>query len=160
MGELIHGKYADDFQNVHPDILQRYGNEGKHLGFVSQIMVHEISEDLDQAIAGDQDRHIRHEAIEVVDNQFPFNSVEGGDIFTGAFNEVRAEGIIPEQMGVAETEWEDGVYGEIELVKVGRKEAEVVLPFEIWWPRAVAWAQGLEIMTKIQAVESGELNVF
>lgn len=28
VGELLYGKYADDFENVHPDILQRYGQEG------------------------------------------------------------------------------------------------------------------------------------
>jgi hypothetical protein len=31
VGELRYGKYADDFENVHPDILQRYANEGKRI---------------------------------------------------------------------------------------------------------------------------------
>ncbi|KAJ7906496.1 hypothetical protein B0H13DRAFT_1880557 [Mycena leptocephala] len=117
VGELRYGKYADDFENVHPDILQRYANEG----------------DLDLAITGDQDRHIRHEAIKVTEHQFLFGS------------------IIPIGMGVAEVEWEDGFYAETEAVKVGRKDIETPLPFRVWWPRAAAWAQGLEMMAKIRA---------
>ncbi|KAJ7458292.1 hypothetical protein B0H11DRAFT_1873258 [Mycena galericulata] len=143
VGELLYGKYADDFTNVHPDILLRYGQE----------------DDLDLVIAGDQDRHIRHEAIEVKQNQFPFNSEEAEDIFTDTLQTVHAAGIIPDQMGVAEAEWEDGMYTETEIVKVGRKDVEVILPFMIWWPRAVKWAQGLEILTKIQAVESGDIAI-
>ncbi|KAJ7737242.1 hypothetical protein DFH07DRAFT_753093, partial [Mycena maculata] len=114
-------------------------------------------DDLDLAIAGDQDRHIRHEAIEVKQNRFPFNSEEARDIFTDTLRTVHAAGIIPDQMGVAEAEWEDGMYAETEIIKVGRKDVEVILPFMIWWPRAVKWAQGLEILTKIQAVESGDI---
>ncbi|KAJ7704649.1 hypothetical protein B0H16DRAFT_1216535, partial [Mycena metata] len=54
--------------------------------------------------------------------------------------------IIPLGLGVTETEWADGIYADAEVVKIGRKEVEVTLPFQIWWPRAVVWAQGLELM--------------
>ncbi|KAJ7934971.1 hypothetical protein B0H13DRAFT_1591207 [Mycena leptocephala] len=115
------------------------------------------SGDLDLAIAGDQDRHIRHEAIEVTEHQFPFGSEEVGVIFYDSFKVVQDTGIIPIGMGVAEGEWEDGFYAETEAVKVGRKDIEIPLPFRVWWPRAVTWAQGLEIMAKIQAVERGDI---
>ncbi|KAJ7743027.1 hypothetical protein DFH07DRAFT_750030, partial [Mycena maculata] len=135
IGELLYDKYADDFENVHPDILQlikiiRFG-----------------------------DHQIRHEAIEVKQNQFPFESEEAWNTFTETFQEVKNAGIIPEGMGVAEAEWEDGMYGETEEVKVGRKDVEIPLPFTIWWPRAVTWAQGLDIMAKIQAVEHGDIAI-
>ncbi|KAJ7727446.1 hypothetical protein DFH07DRAFT_719784, partial [Mycena maculata] len=103
-------------------------------------------DDLDEAIAGDQDRHVRHEAIDVVEDECPFESDEARQIFTAALEEVKAAEIIPNHFGVAEDEWEEPFYGETENVKIGRKEVEIVLHFEVWWPRAVAWAQGLELM--------------
>ncbi|KAJ7185054.1 hypothetical protein C8R46DRAFT_1300877 [Mycena filopes] len=132
IGELKYGKYADNFENVHPDILQRYAN-------------------------ANQDRHVRHDTIEVTANKFPFNSEAAELLFSSSLKEARESGIIPVGLGVAEEEWEGGIYTEAELVKVGRKEVEVALPFQIWWPRAVIWAQGLELMAKIQAVENGDI---
>ncbi|KAJ7478866.1 hypothetical protein B0H11DRAFT_1725707, partial [Mycena galericulata] len=113
-------------------------------------------DDLYLTIAGGQDRHIRHEAFNAVENECPFSSEDAMVIFFAALHEVKSEGIIPEGFGVAEPEWEAQFYGETETVKVGRKEVEIVLPFVIWWPRAVVWAQGLEIMVRIQAAENNE----
>ncbi|KAF7334184.1 hypothetical protein MVEN_02324600 [Mycena venus] len=118
IGELKYGKYADTFDDVHPAVLETYGN----------------SNDLDEAIANDQDHNAR-------------------DIFVAALANVQAAGIIPENFGVAEAEWEVPFYGESESVKVGRKQVEIALPFPIWWPRAVAWAQGLDLMVRIQEAE-------
>ncbi|KAJ6524109.1 hypothetical protein DFH09DRAFT_937428, partial [Mycena vulgaris] len=116
-------------------------------------------DDIDLAIAGDQDHQIHHEAIEVAQNECPFTNEEAMSIFSSALHEVQAKGIIPQHFGVAEAEWEERYYGETETVKVGRKEVSIQLPFDIWWPRAVGWAQGLEIMVRIQAAESGEVIV-
>ncbi|KAJ7477546.1 hypothetical protein FB451DRAFT_1032939, partial [Mycena latifolia] len=143
IGELKYGRYADNFEHIHPEVLEQYGNEGGY--------------DIDLAIAGDQDHQIRHEAIEVAQNECPFTSEDAMGIFSGALHEVQAKGIIPRHFGVAEAEWEERYYGETETVKVGRKEVSIMLPFDIWWPRAVGWAQGLEIMIRIQAAESGEV---
>jgi hypothetical protein len=116
-----------------------------------------ISDDLDLAIAEDQDRHIRHAPIDVVENECPFDSEDAMGIFSAALQEVKLTGIIPESFGVAEHEWEERFYGETEVVKVGRKDVEIALPFQLWWPRAVVWAQGLEIMVRIQAAENDEM---
>ncbi|KAJ7122623.1 hypothetical protein C8R43DRAFT_899656, partial [Mycena crocata] len=145
LGELNYGRYSDDFENIHPEVLERYGNEGDCLA------------DIDLAIAGDQDRHIRHEAIDVVENQCPFETEQATVIFCQALEDVTSSEIIPEHFGVAEAEWEERFYGETEKVKVGRKDVEIVLPFQVWWPRAVAWAQGLELMVRIQAAENGDM---
>ncbi|KAJ7920108.1 hypothetical protein B0H13DRAFT_1867881 [Mycena leptocephala] len=51
------------------------------------------------------------------------------------------------------------MYSEIEVIKVSRKDSEVDLPFVIWWPRAVAWAQALELMVNIKAVENGDIDL-
>ncbi|KAJ7508166.1 hypothetical protein B0H11DRAFT_1704596 [Mycena galericulata] len=116
-----------------------------------------LVEDLDLSIAGDQERHIRHEAIDVAENKCPFQSEEATTIFFAALEDAKSAGIIPENIGVAEAEWGGPFYGETEKVKVGRKDVEIVLPFEIWWPRAVLWAQALELMVRIQAAENNEI---
>ncbi|KAJ6498199.1 hypothetical protein DFH09DRAFT_945531, partial [Mycena vulgaris] len=149
IGELKYGKYADNFEHVHPEVLERYRNHGAFSG----------SNDIDLAIAGDQDHHIRHEAIDVVENECPFASVEAMTLFSAVFQEAQSAGIIPNHLGVAEDEWEGRFYGETETVKIGRKEVQITLPFEIWYPRAVSWAQGLEIMVRLQAAESGDIIV-
>ncbi|KAJ7728403.1 hypothetical protein B0H14DRAFT_2410054, partial [Mycena olivaceomarginata] len=156
MGELKYGKYADTFDEIHPEVLERYGNEGV-FSFFQVTTSLTTPDNLDWAIAGDQDRHIRHEAIDVAESKFPFRSNEAGVVFRSALAEVKYESIIPCNFGVAEAEWEGNFYGETETVKVGRKEVEIRLPFETWWPRAVAWAQGLEIMVRIQAAENNEI---
>jgi hypothetical protein len=112
---------------------------------------------LDDAIAQDQDHHIRHEAVEVAESKFPFATDEAAAIFYAALKEVQAAEIIPLNLGVAEAEWDGHFYPETEVVKIGRKEVEITLPFRVWWPRAVAWAQGLELMVKIQAIETGDI---
>ncbi|KAF7339237.1 Integrase catalytic domain-containing protein [Mycena venus] len=138
IGELKYGKYADTFDDdVHPEVLETYGN----------------SIDLDEAIANDQAHNVRHEAVGVAETKFPFRSERVRDIFVAALADVQAAGIIPENFGVAEAEWEVPFYGESENVKIGRKQVEITLPFPIWWPRAVAWVQALDLMVRIQEAE-------
>jgi hypothetical protein len=86
-----------------------------------------------------------------------FISQDAMHTFFAALQDVKIADIVPEGFGVAEPEWGEQFYGETETVKVGRKDVKIVLPFEIWWPRAVAWAQGLEVMVRIQAAEAGEI---
>lgn len=112
---------------------------------------------IDEAIAEDQDCHIRHDATDVVQTKCPFVSDEAKLIFSKAIHTAKDEGIIPKHLGVAEDEWQERFYGETENVKIGRKEVQIVLPFLIWFPRAVAWAQGLELMVRIQAAENNEI---
>ncbi|KAJ7488711.1 hypothetical protein B0H11DRAFT_1720371, partial [Mycena galericulata] len=157
IGELKYGRYTDNFENIHPEILARYDNFGKNLlSNFTLLSLNHTQDDLDAAIADDQGRNVRHDPIEVPKHTSPFLTAEGKEIFNQALEMVQAEDIIPSGFGVAEGEWEDGIYPEIEVVKVGRKDSEVELPFVVWWPRAVAWARGLELMVQIQAVENGD----
>ncbi|KAJ7932284.1 hypothetical protein B0H13DRAFT_1549812, partial [Mycena leptocephala] len=106
-------------------------------------------DDIDAAIAEDQEHHVRHEAVDVPKHETPFKSDEAIDIFHCAHKDVKAAGIIPRQLGVTTAEWEEEGYPETETIRVGRKDVEITLPFSVWWPRAVAWAQGLELLSKI-----------
>ncbi|KAJ6548998.1 hypothetical protein B0H19DRAFT_1300161 [Mycena capillaripes] len=158
VGELKYGKYADNFHEIHPEVLDRYGNGGKCDICALPTNLSTYS-NIDAAIADDQDHHIRHAAIDVPNHEFPFQSNEAGNIFYSAFTEVKAAEIVPLQFGVAPAEWEDEGYPETEAVKVGKKEVEITLPFALWWPRAVARAQGLELLSKIHAVENGDIVI-
>lgn len=109
--------------------------------------------DLDEEIANDQAHNVRHEAVGVAETKFPFRSEQARNLFVAALADVQEAGIISENFGVAEAEWEVPFYGESENVKIGRKQVEITLPFPIWWPRAVAWAQGLDLMVRIQETE-------
>ncbi|KAJ7929815.1 hypothetical protein B0H13DRAFT_2310202 [Mycena leptocephala] len=108
-------------EQVHADVLERYGNE----------------DDLDLAIAEDQDHHFRHEAIDVAEKECPFSSKEATAVFFAALEEVKSAGIIPKNLGRAAAEWEGTFYPETE----------------------VAWAQALELMVRIQAAENHEIII-
>jgi hypothetical protein len=71
---------------------------------------------------------------------------------------VIAADIVPLGFGVAESEWDEDTYPEFEDITLGRrgKSLNVCLPFDVWWPRAVAWAQGLDLMVRICTAEGGE----
>jgi hypothetical protein len=155
LGELNYGKYADVFpEDVHPEVLENYRQSSMCSStYILKADIDLILDDLDGAIANDRDHHIRHEAINVTETKCPFRSEYGRNVFVAAFQEVQESEIIPENLGVAEDEWERFFYSETETVKVGRKQVEIQLPFVIWWPRAVAWAQALEVMVRIQAME-------
>ncbi|KAJ7334811.1 hypothetical protein DFH08DRAFT_813854 [Mycena albidolilacea] len=114
MGELKYGKYADiSPKELHPKVLENYGQ----------------SNDLNETIANDQDHHIRHKAIEVIETQCPFRSKKRQNVFVTALQEVQATGIIPDGLGVAKKKNGEG------LIMV------------------VAWAQALEVIIRIQAAE-------
>ena len=101
-------------------------------------------------VAADQQRHVRHPPINVPDGSSPF-SAENEELFFKALHEIRRLEIVPLHFGVSSAEWVDGSYGDIETITFGRggRQEDLELPFTTWWPRAVAWAQGLELMTAI-----------
>ncbi|KAJ7939066.1 hypothetical protein B0H13DRAFT_1587356 [Mycena leptocephala] len=116
-----------------------------------------IQDDIDTAIAEDQEHHTRHEPVDVPKHESPFKSEEAAQIFSAALADVKAQEIMPRHLGVSPAEWGDEGYPETEMAKAGRKDIEITLLLSVWWPRAVAWAQGLELLSKIQAVENGDI---
>lgn len=168
MSELQRGKYADDFDDVHPDILNRYlgvdrtpiRNPNLDLtdsdsGFENVI----DSGDLDEQITADQQPHIRHEPIGVPKHSAPFVSEEAEDMFHATFRDVKSLGVVPSGYGVNEAEWDISGYPVLEEIKSGKrgKQTQIELPFTVWWPKAVEWVQGLDTMTRICMLENGEV---
>ncbi|KAK7001953.1 hypothetical protein R3P38DRAFT_2557956, partial [Favolaschia claudopus] len=151
IGELTHGRYIDDFETIHPETRNQYPNHDEGTSFETY--------NIDAAIATNQRRHLHNNPIDVPRNEAPFRSDYAMTVFRQALTQINAEDIIPEHFGVSPGEWPEEGYPESEVIKVSRKDIEITLPFPVWWPRAVAWARGLDTMSQIQAVERGELVV-
>ena len=107
--------------------------------------------ELEEELARSQDKHIRHEAIKVPADRCPFDTEESQTVFVNALNAIRERGVVPANFGLLRSEWDADGYPEVEIIKFGRtgKELVVSLPLAIWWPRAVEWAQGLYVMSKV-----------
>ncbi len=106
---------------------------------------------IDAKIAASQDHHIRHDAIPTPPSECPFTKPEFLATFTQAFKEINASGIVPPCYGVLESEWPIDGYGTHEFISLGSRGRRVAveLPFSVWWPRAVAWTQGLDLMDRL-----------
>ena len=125
-GMLLHGEYAE-----HADDLYGATSDGEIIA--------------DQAAA-----NILHESINVPDNRCPFDDGPK-NAFLALLEEIRTRNIIPEGYSVAEWEWAHGFYPNHEAINIGssRKETDIVLPFDVWWPRVVSWAQGLDLLLRL-----------
>lgn len=168
LGQLKSGM-PDDFDGVHPEILSRYygadrsertlppGQTGA--GHSDDEDEEEVTGELDQLLSADQNRHIRHEAIPVPPGDHPFHSMATLEAFLTALSTVRAAKVVPANYGLLEAEWPACTYGDAEFIRLGRgrRRISVQLPFLIWWPRAVEWAQGVEIMTELLMIENDEM---
>jgi hypothetical protein len=106
--------------------------------------------ELNARIAEDQAGDIRHKGIDVPHKSSPFTTAQQ-QVFFEALNEVTQLNKVPNGYGVAEAEWSQDGYPTLESVRVrsGRKTIDVELPFDIWWPQAVRWVQGLDCMIRL-----------
>ncbi|KZT30300.1 hypothetical protein NEOLEDRAFT_1054896 [Neolentinus lepideus HHB14362 ss-1] len=160
LGQARHGVYSDDYDNVHPDVLNQYygadstrdarGQNPSGAGHSDEEDVD--TEDLQERISHEQVRHVRHEPVAVPLAESPF-SEDITELFLSALQEVRDAEVIPEAFGVLEQEWDDVGYPESEPIRSGRKYIDIPLPFAVWWPRAVSWVQGLSLLSHFQNAE-------
>ncbi|KAJ6470499.1 hypothetical protein C8R45DRAFT_937408 [Mycena sanguinolenta] len=102
-------------------------------------------EDVDDMIAADQRPDVRHDPVGVPSHGSPFNS-ELEEIFFAGLEAVKSENIIPYGFDL-----DLDTYPARESIHLGRggKRISVVLPSDVWWPRALLWAHGLDLMTRI-----------
>jgi hypothetical protein len=102
-----------------------------------------------EQLASQQQNHVRHPPIKAPRHQNTFAKDEEV-IFWEAVEDARRGNYIPQGYGVLPGEWEGGVYPEIEVIQSGnrkRGELEIGLPNDVWFPRALQWAQALHIMS-------------
>ncbi|KAJ7435447.1 hypothetical protein FB451DRAFT_1153778 [Mycena latifolia] len=161
LGQTTEGIYRQDpLDGIHPDAINRYyGVAGPRqhrarnqtgAGLASddededneEEDAHEpsLEEALENQIQTDLAQNIRHQPIKVARHHPPFKDPEIENNFLDVLEDVLAQpGILPEDYGVLEDEWEDeGDYPEIETIRPGTsgKELLVVLPRADWFPRA------------------------
>ncbi|KAJ7734734.1 hypothetical protein DFH07DRAFT_754295, partial [Mycena maculata] len=141
ISETEHG-VREDQPGVHPTVLEEfYGVEEDR---------DREWRDVDEFIADDQADDVGHAAIEVPTHTSPF-SPEIEYVFFNALEDLKTQAVIPDGYGLAPEELNGAPYPSRESIHLGRggKKISIILPLEVWWPRAVLWAQGLDLMTRI-----------
>ncbi|KAF6742667.1 hypothetical protein DFP72DRAFT_830191 [Ephemerocybe angulata] len=133
LGQLTLGKYPAP-SDIHPSTQTRYGP--------SPNVQHRVGQDLS--------KHVHHKAVPVPPTSPPFHSPEATTLFDQSLAQAIASGEIPAGFLLLNGERDGFVYPTTESIKIARKYVDVALPFELWYPRAVLWAQGLRIMTLVQ----------
>ncbi|KAL1948877.1 hypothetical protein VTO73DRAFT_10683 [Trametes versicolor] len=116
------------------------------------------SDGLNGHLAADQERHIRHPPIPVPSANSPFANGQFEALFRESLSEVQKRNIVPDGYGVTAAEWQGGLYGDAEEIALGRsgRKVSVALPRELWWRRAIRWAQGLEVLTQILMMQEDD----
>ena len=157
-GQTGAGHYDDDEDDEEPHNPEGYLSSSAS----SNDEIDTTSSDstsLHQGIAQDQDHHIRHPPVPVPKSRCPFQLDKTLQLFRRTLADVAQKGLVPQGYALRPSEWPSGGYGNEERMKLGRrgKQLKVVLPFDIWWQRAVRWAQGHEIMTTLLMIEAEEL---
>ena len=98
-----------------------------------------------------QDEEVRHASVRVPKGTSPFlNNDRALHNFIAILTHIVDTGVLPSGYGVKEDEWEDGIYSDLAWIPIGKwgeRTKEVVLPGDVWLPRAQLWAQALDIMT-------------
>ncbi|KAJ7769152.1 hypothetical protein DFH07DRAFT_736053, partial [Mycena maculata] len=171
LGQTTEGLYADPLDGIHPDAINRYyGVEGarqrrhgatgaghalddegdlEHSDDDSEL---DPEEELENQIQADQAGNIRHSPVKVARHKSPFEEPEQEAAFLELLDVVLSQPEVqPEDYGVLEEEWEDEDYPETETIHTGTngKELVVVLPRDDWLPRAVQWAQALDLFNRV-----------
>ncbi|KAG1726809.1 uncharacterized protein EDB91DRAFT_1254183 [Suillus paluster] len=163
LGQASLGVYEDEFEGIHPAILQRYyGIHGRELvrGRNQTGAGHpndELDESDEDSIIGrierDQANDVQHDAVEVADGNTPFQNEEDENSFFEILEEVVMDGIVPEGYNLQEGEDE---YDEntTEHLRVGRQRenyVEVSLADPIWRTRSTLWAQAASVLGHFEA---------
>ncbi|KAJ7718880.1 hypothetical protein DFH07DRAFT_761389, partial [Mycena maculata] len=174
LGQTTEGVYKDDpLDGIHPGVISRYlGVMGpkKHCGPNQTGAGHaeddddsdseeedefpdidDTEADMENRISMDQAHNIRHAPIKVARHCSPFDNAEQEAIFMDLLEDILEQDNVPEDYRVRDVEWDEEDYPETEIIRPGirGKEIVVVLPRGEWLPRAVIWAQALDVLSQI-----------
>ncbi|KAF8201941.1 hypothetical protein K438DRAFT_1799663 [Mycena galopus ATCC 62051] len=177
LGQTTEGVYKDPMDGIHPDAINRYygvdgalrrrhrgqtgaghasdeddgsDDEIDHNGSHEELEV-DMEERLENQIAEDQARNIRHAPIKVARHGSPFEDDEVESEFLELLELVLFQDDLPDDYGVIPAEWDDTDYPEAESIRTGTKGKEllVILPRDEWFHRAVQWAQALDLLNRV-----------
>ncbi|KAG8912103.1 hypothetical protein FRC01_005288 [Tulasnella sp. 417] len=111
---------------------------------------------VEQDIFSGFDAEVRHPSIPVPVATNPFQDQaqeQVWNVFRESLASIIEQGIIPPGYGVRIEEWDDGTYPDLGYIPVGPRgdrRKHVLLPAEVWLPRAQLWAQGLEVLRLVK----------
>lgn len=159
LGQLEHGVYVDDLDDVPPeDLIEHYGvdedNVDDHIGEGDSD-----SDDDDYRGDGYAGNNVEDGpepgeiTVNVPETHTPFTDDDMENIFHQSLEEIREHGIVPVGYGIFPHEWEEEHYPTVESIRTGRRggrEIVVGLADDIWRPRATVWVQGLSVLTQLQ----------
>ncbi|KAG1867245.1 hypothetical protein DFJ58DRAFT_654437, partial [Suillus subalutaceus] len=152
------GIYRDNCDGVHPDTIEQYyGTHGReqtrHHGQTGAG--HPDDEDTNSEdqlilqIEEDQERNIRHAAVEVPGKKSPFETQHDENLFFSTVEQIVTEGIVPEGYGLLPDEQGDDA-AMIEVLQFGRRRTKSItisLSDPIWEAHATLWCQGLSALS-------------
>ncbi|KAI0734720.1 hypothetical protein BC629DRAFT_1585879 [Irpex lacteus] len=148
-----YGVYAEDpYIDVHPSVLVQY------LGTYGHAAVHAANQTgaghpEDEAV--DEDALLEQLENTVVDHvaraRSPFHAPADEVQFREVLQAAQEEEYIPDGYGITPQEWETGEYPDREVLRIGARGVSLTvdLPMDIWYPRALMWVQGLDVLTRM-----------
>ncbi|KZV99133.1 hypothetical protein EXIGLDRAFT_804699 [Exidia glandulosa HHB12029] len=156
-GQTEHGVYVDDCEGVHPDAIQEYygadedeaereaaDDNVEHADIAFGVVAGRVR----KAQAGNVHNS---DSAKVPATASPIENDTELAEFMRCFQEVRDTAFIPHGFGLHEDEF-DGDYPAQESIpygKRGTRELMVDLPQEVWYPRAVLWAQAVYTLARL-----------
>ncbi|KAF9491138.1 hypothetical protein BDN71DRAFT_1398875 [Pleurotus eryngii] len=148
MGNLQHGIYQRN-PNTHSESIP---NLSLHADGTDEW--EDIAPNMEELVADPEAWHaavdetdVRDEPVEVPSSGCPF-AAEEHEVFGRLLQSLRDQAIIPAGYGILPSEWMEDGYPQVEVIKSGKrghKELQVVLPDEVWRPRAEYWVQALHL---------------
>ncbi|KAJ7291322.1 hypothetical protein C8J57DRAFT_1044858, partial [Mycena rebaudengoi] len=170
------GVYVNDYEDVHPTVLQRYygvhgplarrasdetgagqlDDEDVPIPSVPAVGEEEeesdSDDDLEEQIEEAHAANFHHKPVPVPKHANPFPEDETMQLFHNTLSAADRMDFIPPGYGLLPGEWEDGVYPSYEILKSGRrgtKQLRVALPDSIWRPHAERWGRALAILNEL-----------
>ena len=135
---------VDDEPDIHVDTVALH-SDSRHAASLDELIRH---------IADGQDHSIRHDAVSVSPNMLPFKDETTFTLFVEVLSHLREASYTPPGLLVHDDEWGEEEYPITEVIAGGirgKKPIELDLPPDIWYPRAILWAQSLTAMRHVLA---------
>ncbi len=159
----------DEMAREDPDVIERYYGvvDGNFQGDHNHNQVEDGSEgvetlsdeeplarshDTRSRVLCHQRRSVRHEAIPTPRNESPFESVQQEEEFKTKLERIQIQGTVPDSYNLTRRELGNKPYPNMESLPgrmCGSRELNIILPPEVWRPRALIWAQALGTVTEI-----------
>ncbi|KAF9049378.1 hypothetical protein BDZ89DRAFT_941049, partial [Hymenopellis radicata] len=156
MGRLKHGEYTQEYEDVHPELLDRYfgadidsdsSDDQRGAGSTGAA---DYLDDIEHLVAADQNANVQNAPVIPATKNSPFSTAETEQLFLDMIEDNEYQEVVPAGFALLENEWDEGGYEASEVIKMrGGKQLKIPLPFDDWWPRAVKWSRSLSTMLRV-----------